>query len=308
MSQAETMTSGANEERNTALHLTERDFEVLVGVHGARYLTAPQIQSLYWRESRGGAFGRLKACQRRLRQLTHHGLLRRIEQPVKRGEGAKPFIYALGKKGAELLISELGSDPETIEWRPRSQEENYPFLAHLLATTDFRIAVGHACERAGVSLLHWRDEKALRAEGMFDRVTLVSPEGKEHQTAVIPDAVFQLERGGRQALFFVEIDLRTMVVEPTLWERKGWSRKVQAYTAYLQSETYAARYENRRVRILTITTGRQRLAHLQAASEKVGGDNRFWFTIFEEAREPAKLLTERIWQVAGSNTPRSLLE
>ena len=52
------------------ISLTERDLEILNAINNARYMTAPQIQALFWRNSRGGVYGNLKACQRRLLQLT----------------------------------------------------------------------------------------------------------------------------------------------------------------------------------------------------------------------------------------------
>ena len=61
----------------------------------------------------------------------------------------------------------------------------------------------------------WRDEKELRSEGMFDRVTIVNTNGKEQKTAVIPDAVFMLSKEGKRGLFFVEIDMRNVTIQPT---------------------------------------------------------------------------------------------
>ena len=75
---ATTATPGA---KVTPLRLTLRDIEILEAIYSARYMTVPQLQALFWREHRGGAFGQRKACQRRLRQLYAHGLVRRIGKP-----------------------------------------------------------------------------------------------------------------------------------------------------------------------------------------------------------------------------------
>src|SRR5438067_8889334 len=84
------------------LRLTLRDVEVLEDIYASRYMTVPQIQALHWRESKGGqAIATLKACQRRMRQLFEHGLVRRIEPFIRYSEGKKPLIYSLDKGGAQ---------------------------------------------------------------------------------------------------------------------------------------------------------------------------------------------------------------
>jgi hypothetical protein len=283
---------------------------VLEALHTARYLTRPQLQALFWRAGKGGVWGAQKSCERRLRKLTAAGLIRRIEQPVRRAEPSKPYIYALDRQGAEVLMAELDLDAQDVEWRPKDAEANYPFLAHLLATTDIRIAVQQACERQQFVLDEWVDEKELKRTGAQDAVTLVGPDGVRQRAAVVPDAYFVIRddtNGNRRARFFLEVDRRSVVVAPSLFERRGWTRKIRAYLAYFDSDAYDARFEGRRVRVLTITTGEKRLQNLKQATERVGGGAFFWFTTFEDATA-GQILTGRIWQVAGAEGRRCLLE
>ena len=102
--------------------------------------------------------------------------------------------------------------------------------------------------------------------------------------------------------------MRTVTVEPKLWERKGWTKKVHAYEAYMRTEEYAKRYEGRRARILTITTGEKRLENLKVATEKAEGSDIFWFATMTDALDSTRLLSEPIWKVAGSEGQRSLLQ
>lgn len=308
MNSKKTNRSGDKLTKRMNFRLTLRDIQILEALHQKRYVATYQIMEMFWNESHGGEHGRKKACERRMRMLFQAGLVRRIEQPTKRGNGTKPFIYALSNDGATALISELGIDPTEIEWQPKSREDNYPFMDHLLLTTDIHIALQKACYPIGFELSTWYDEKELRISGMTDRVKLIGPEGQEKSTAVIPDAVFILEREGKQGLFFVEIDRRTVTVQPSLWERKGWSKKVAAYSEYLGSNEYRNRYGERNARILTITTGEKRLNHLKQATEIAKGNSSFWFTTFELALNPLKLLTEPIWWVAGRNELRKLVQ
>lgn len=281
-----------------SIRLTLRDLELLQVLFTARFLTTIQLQRLFWQPSKGGMWGPKKDCERRLRQLTQAGLVRRIERPVKRGEARLPYIYTLAKGGKEVLVAELGIPPEEIDWRATS-DETYAFLAHTLEIIDVWLAVRLACVDAGVTLESWVNERELKSDGP-DYVTLTGPEGQQQRAAVVPDASLTLRRGTKLAGFFLEVDRATTTLLPTIWERRGWRRKVQTYCTYLESQAYQNRYGAQRVRILTITTGAQRLAHLKAATEQVGGGANFWFSTREQVMDPARLLTATIWEKAGS--------
>ncbi len=304
------MASGNEPKPRQGIRLTSRDAQILEALYGAGYLTTHQICALFFTAGPQATRGATKACERRMRLLYGAELVRRIEQPVRRYEGSKAFIYALSKKGAEFLITETGIDPADIDWRPQSFEANTPFLSHLLLTTDLRIALVKACQQRGVELVEWIDERALRAGKMIDYVTLTDPEGQKIKTAVVPDAVFVLEQNGKRALFFVEIDRRTVTVEPSLFERKGWAKKVRTYALYLETQAFYTRYEGRRARVLTITTSEKRLNTLKQATERAIDENQqlFWLTTFAYALNPTKLLTDPIWEVATSPERQSLLK
>jgi hypothetical protein len=298
------MNSGKKDKRLT---LKLRDLEILQALYATRYMTTPQIQALFWRASTGGQFGTLKASQRRLRQLNKQGLVRRIEPMVSYGESRKPLIYALDKVGAQILTEELGIDPADIDWKPKSAERNYPFLQHILDTTDIRIAITQACDQGNVQLETWLNDQELKREDMLDEVTLLSPAGNKYKASVIPDAVFLLRRDTRVGLFFLEIDRRTVTVDPSKWERRGWSRKVRTFVKYFETEAFHNRYGDRIARVLTVTIGDKRLAHMKETTEQSGGDSRFWFTTLDQAMNPSQLLTEAIWTRAGIDGLYALL-
>lgn len=303
------MASGDESKKRKGIRLTTRDAQILEALHAVGYLTTHQIRALFFVENQIDKMGPTKACERRMRLLYSAGLVRRIEQPVKRGEGSKPFIYALSKKGVEFLITETGIDPADIDWRPQSFEANVPFLNHLLTTTDLHIALLKACKQLGIELVEWIDERELRMGKMFDYVMLPTHQGQPIKTAVIPDAIFVLERDGKRALFFVEIDMRTVTVNPSLLEKKGWSKKIRTYDLYLSSPEFLERYEGRRARILTVTTGEKRLNNLKKVTERVAEENKalFWFTTFDLALDSAQLLTAPVWTVAGDDIHHTLL-
>jgi hypothetical protein len=227
--------------------------------------------------------------------------------PVTRRQAPRPYIYALDRSGAQLLIAELGIEPQDVDWRPKSHEANFPFLDHLLASHDLRISLALACDRHGASLAAWVNEKELKSEGMRDYVTLISPDGqKEQRAAVVPDAYCALQVGDRLGHFFVEVDRGTVTIAPTAWEKRGWARKVRAYLAYYRSGLFQSRYAARVFRVLCVTTGSERLHHLQAATAQENGGGLFWFSTFDRLT-PATILSEPVWVKAGDDTLVSIL-
>ena len=66
----------------------------------------------------GETLGHLLVASGKITWDALHESLRR----VKRGEGRKPYVYALDRRGAQALTSELGIDPGDIDWKPRSGE------------------------------------------------------------------------------------------------------------------------------------------------------------------------------------------
>lgn len=287
-----------------AIRLTDRDTEILISLHSARFLTTPQITRLFWGASTG-AIGPMKACQRRLHKLTAAGLVRRIEQPVKRSEASKPYLYALDEQGAAIVAHELGLSLSEMDYRASSVEDNYPFLDHLIATTDIQIAVKQACEHQGLVLDVWIDEKELRSPEHKDYVSITGHSGKQVQVGIIPDAYFLIRSQRGSMRFFVEVDRGTVTIR-SQWYR-GWTRKINAYTAYFSSDAYRQRFREARVRLLTVTTTEKRLAAMKEATEEAGGTDRFLFATQTQAADPGQVLSDTIWHIAGDTQPRALL-
>lgn len=133
---------------------------------------------------------------------------------------------------------------------------------------------------------------------MKDRVKLKSERGKGVQAAIVPDGYFRLRTNEDTYNFFVEIDRGTVTGEATEWGRRDWGRKIKAYLEYYRSGLYERRYGTRDLRILTVTTGETRLAHLKAVTEEAGGKGRFWFSTFDRIKH-GDVLSDSLWNVAA---------
>ena len=269
-------TSGNQSQQPNRVQLTPRDNRILAEFPHGRYYTVHQLLALYWRQPDGRMPTSSRAAQHRLHRLTEAGLLRVIKQRVQRGEGDLPYIYALDRSGAILVSQQMGIDYASIDWKPKTLEENYIFLQHLLETHNLRIAITLSAQKLGIELSSWLYENVLRSKEWVDHVLLKDSKGTETRVSVIPDSFCILETSRGLGYFPIEIDRGTVTLA-------RWRQKVQAYIQYHKSGEYQDRYQARTFRLLVLTTSMPRLMNLKEQCEQVAPkDDRFWFTTFDK--------------------------
>ena len=277
--------------------LTKRDCDLVQAIWQYRALIAPQLAALFF-SSLSLKSGQVNTrCKHRLRMLYNHGYLSRDEQPTKLSEGRKPLIYSLDKKGAELLSEMYGM---SIDWDPKDRAVSPLFLEHLLATNDVRVAMVLSAKHHDWKIAKWVDDKTLKSPHQKETVTLIGPRGSSESVAIVPDGYFVIEAGEFVYHHFLEIDRGTETGQASEWGKHDWARKIRTYLEYYQSGSYATRYGTQSLRILTVTTGERRLAHLKAVTHKTGGLAQFWFTTFDLATT-RDILSEPIWQISDQD-------
>lgn len=287
-------------------HLTKRDSAIVEVVYQYRALTTQQVSDLCFAPvSPNVTTAPNSRCLHRLKLLYQYGFLSRFEQPQILTEGRKPFVYQLDQRGAEWLARRAGCGMEDLDWRPGEMLSPL-FLDHLLTTNAVRVAITRAARRHKYSLESWVDDKSLKATQNKDNITLTSATGRKQVAAVVPDGFFILHTGTHYYHSFIEIDRATTTAISGEWSQRTWARKVAVYLEYYQSGKYHERYKTRNLRILTVTTGPKRLAHLKEVTEDIGGKARFWFVTLADVLTKDVLL-DPIWQVAGREGTSSLI-
>ncbi len=239
---------------------------------------------------------RLRAAQRRLKELVKVEILRRIEQPVYRGEGTKSYVYAIGRAGAPLAAQRLGIGPQAVEWRPQARERNMSYMEHALAIVDYWLALRRSCTEAGVALETWVTDRILQKEP--DRVEIT--DGDDRRTVgVVADAFYALTLVDRSASCFFEYDRGHVTLRPSRWAQKGWRHKILAYLSLAESGRLQDRYGAGVLWVKTVTKGEARLANMLDVTAKAAGSqaHHFWFTTEDQLNK--NLITDPIWQVAG---------
>jgi hypothetical protein len=269
------------------MRLTRRDIDVVAAVRDHRVLRTDQIQRLL--------FPSRNTANERLKRLYQHGFLERRWLPVEYGKGMGQAIYLLASRGAEILAMRHPDQP--VRWRGRGNQVGSPFLEHSLMLNDIRIAFTLAARENGYLIERWVGENELKAAGEY--VWVRSGDTKRRRVALIPDGYCLVNMRGRKARFFFEADRGTL-------SGRRWAWRVRAYLAYVRSGRYAAKYGARSLRVLTVTTGPKRLAHLRRATERAGGGRLFWFTTHEQTQSE-QILGGPIWAVAGQSGQHRLI-
>ena len=274
---------------------------IIQAVYRYRALTTPHIEALFFAPPGQNAAASSTRCRHRLQMLYHNSLLDRIEQLTYTYEGRKPLVYMLTEQSAQLIADRLDVDRDEIDWHPRHNKVSHLFLTHLLQTNDVRIALDRAAQRNAWTIERWLDDRTLKSRHAKDYVEIAGPRGGKRKVVIVPDGYFALDIGKPQVgHFFLELDRRTETVASPTWNRRDWVRKIHTYLGYYRSGGFEKRYKARNLRILTVTTGERRAANMKQATESAGGNKMFWFTTFEQATDPERVLTDSIWQIAGT--------
>lgn len=274
--------------------LTERDVQILLDLYKMRYLSVGQVQRLH--------FPSEQTTYRRLRALRKSALVQMFSAP-----NIESSIVHLDKAGADIVAGHLQVDPAELRWKEKSRTpKDYYFLNHFLAINDFRIALQQACENSLVNLLGFIPEsygEKTSKGGVTKYIRDVVCDIKTRRESIghTPDAVFALQKDGKSALFFLEIDRGTETVSDA---DKGVLKCVRFYLNYLADgkyQRYAGDFgcaEFKGFRALIITTSDTRLKNCRLAAKSlefpVQGKRFVWVSTYERINKDGPL--EQVWQ------------
>ncbi|MFZ1685711.1 MAG: replication-relaxation family protein, partial [Candidatus Zixiibacteriota bacterium] len=169
-------------------------------------------------------------------------------------------------------------DVAELKWtRTTNKPSDHYFMRHFLAVNEFRITLRLACTASDTRLMgfipDYHGEKTTKG-GVHKYIRDVICDISEDRAEVshTPDGVFALERGGKTALFFLEIDRGTETVSDL---ERGVLKSLRFYTNYLlegKYQRYAADFgveEFKGFRTLYVTSSSARLANIQQATTKL---------------------------------------
>jgi hypothetical protein len=242
-----------------------------------------------------------------LRALTASGHLQGFTAP-----GIPERIYHLTSEGAKTVAAYLELPLGSLKWgKGAKAPKDYYFLKHSLKSNDFRITLTKACETSGsgIKLLGYIPEyygEKTNSGGVVKYIRdfvcdVYDPAKLIHHT---PDGVFALERNGKSALFFLEMDRGT---EALTNPDKGFLKCLQFYLNYWVGDKYQRYGEDfncepfKAFRVLLVTTSQTRIDNMRKAASNVHMDppmvKRFiWLTTDDELNR--ETIFKPIWQSA----------
>jgi hypothetical protein len=293
----------ANDIQNS--RLMDRDVQVILDIYKHRYLSVSQITQL--------RFPSIQTARRRLRVLTADDYIDGFTAP-----GTPETIYYLEHKGAEIVASYLQVPIDSLKWiKSTRTPKDYYFLRHFLKANDFRIALTQAVNltNTGVKLLGYIPEYYGEKTDKGGAVKYIRDVVCDmHDQSVIihhtPDSVFALEKEGKAALFFLEVDRGTEVLTNP---EKGFLKCLHFYLNYWVSGKYK-RYSDdfkcepfRNFRTLFVTTSQTRIDNMRQAAKDIHVEpsqvKRFIWLATEERLNKDSVF-QPIWQsadIADSN-------
>jgi len=272
------------------MRLTDRDKRIVEAVYQLRFLTSEQIKELEFED------GSMTACSRRLKLLYHNGYLTDTRKTIPAGYGSSKRIYCLAKKGA-ALISHLYSEKEArqIKWSEKYNKVEYFFIEHTLALNDVRIAFIKAALKSKEYNLFWFNESEVKSW----KEKVDDPENSGKTLAITPDAFFYLIGKDKKAYYFLEVDRATE-------SNRRWRDKIRGYVEYVKSGKYTARFKTEALRVLTISTSKERMANLIKTTQSVENAYFFLFTTFDQIKDK-NIIFEPIWKSMEGKAFTSLL-
>ena len=232
-----------------AIALTPRDHHILHLVESMRLADSAHILHL----TQGSKQGIL----RRLQKLYHAGYLDRLQPARTNGGGSQKMVYAVTNKGVRALQKEgLIKDPQKTDRNHNNRSLHDFSIHHTLLVTHIRTLLTLACQRhPDLTLAFWKEGR-----GVHDTIEVALPRGYA-PVPVAPDAFFALQDAKGRAHFMLEADRGTMTVG-------RFTRKLKAYAAYWRERRHEDTFKIRYFRVLTVTSGTIRKAHLVEAAEK----------------------------------------
>lgn len=286
--------------------ITTRDVEIIRQVARHRFLRSTHLFQLI-----GGSPQKISE---RLGPLYHAGFLDRPRSQLEyhvRGGGSAPLVYALGKRGAQLLKIQDGLDNADVDWARKNHKTGREFILHTLAVADLRVALTVACrECKGYSvqepdeLLAAAPEETQRARSPWLWRVKVQHKGGMREIGLLPDYVFALILpDGRRRPFVVEIDRGTMPVERTTLDQSSMLRKFLAYEGGRKQSLHTSRFGWQNFRVLVVTASAERatsMSALIARTDEIKNSPLFLFT--EQRSMTNESLFAVVWQVMSGKS------
>ena len=249
-----------------AFQLTDDDIAIVRHVARHRFLRSTHITALIGRSHE-------KVCKR-LAPLYHAGFLDRPPAQLdyyRPGGGSQRMVYALGNRGAQLLIERDGLEDARVDWTRKNKDAKRQFILHTLAIADLRVALDVAMRTRTNVLLEGPDQLIARMPASTRNLpqplglrVKVQHNGPVTQIGVVPDHAFAVTAtDGSRHCYLVECDRGTMPVARASLHQTSILKKLLAYETARMQGVSERQWGWRAFRVLIITNSAQRAGRIR---------------------------------------------
>lgn len=245
--------------------------------------------------------------RRRLARLVAENLLQRFSvSEYFYANGRQPYVYALAKRGAEVLLERSPeSQPRVID------SVSAQFVAHTLQVSQFLLRLEESAEAIGITTSQWclefdvtdsfrinPDPRTAYQSRYILHETFAAPKGKSHAKpySYRPDAAFCLSYCGHALLGYLEVDRST---EPL----RVFGRKLPAFSRMVSEQRYRGHWPSLNgqpvtVRCYVTTRSRRRLKSIAGYLQSRGEAAALRLACADDLKH--NLLTDCIWSTVDA--------
>lgn len=277
-------------ERSVAI--TARDIKMIYEIYRFRYLSTHHLYQLFSFNER--------SLRNRLTKLYRANYLDKpVCQWTRYADHFNPHVYAIGKRGAQLLEETHQIPARSLYWNGKNDSGSL-HIRHTLSIADLLVALQSQCAMdPTVSFYNYAalfptfpqetqdrsNPKKVVVENkvreppqpgdiyIHERLTLLT---------AIPDSIFRLTLSdGTDKNFFYEADRGTEPVHRNDLSQSSIRKKMLVYLTMQKTRLYQSRYNFNNLRVLFVTNSPERVAHLILLNKELTGgkgSNLFLFT------------------------------
>jgi hypothetical protein len=290
---------------DVTVQLTPDDVVLFRLVRQHRLITSRQLFAALGGERNPRAF------THRLAVLFHSGFLDRPRMQVRPGEPGRPYVYALGAKGWDMLERADGVTPTGRRDRGAENRRLKPMtIDHEVAVAETILAFHLAALGRGWSFTWSTGDVFRRQTGLPRRVRITSRDDVQGTLPINPDGFLSLtDDTGKSRRFFLEIDLGT---EPQVRRTLRVSSVMQKLYAYWEVFCWKRRIVQNALFVTTTQTRLENMIDVARAIDPKGvGSAFFHFALLENCNvdQPERVLFDDIWRSArvGYDNRRPLI-
>jgi hypothetical protein len=246
--------------------ITERDIAMLKAIARYRFLTADLVRRIVAGSERG--------VRNRLRMLSAHSYLVRLATIV-----TEPVAYGLANKGARFLADHGHLINHRLDWAAKNKRGDH-FLAHTLAVAETMLHFEIATRDAAIRLIDHHElvqdmpEPTRRTRDPFCMRVAVRHMRQNISMPAVPDRLFSfVYDDATRHNFALELDRGTMDIWANrLVGKSSFRRKLIAYYNARERKRHTELWGFTSFRILTVTTGEERIRNMLEAQRRVAPD------------------------------------